>query len=127
MFLGTYHHRLLGGGQVALPSKIRSVLKNGKAILSTGFGDKCIYGYSIEDWEKIAEQELTSKPLSTTEGQRVRRQLFGAAEEIKTDGQGRFVVPPNLRTHAGIKDEIAVIGAGDHFELWDRAEWDKLK
>jgi len=124
-FLGTYEPTLLTGGQVALPKKIRQVIDGNQIILSVGF-DRCVSGFSLDGWEMIV-QEGISKPSYTQEGRQLRRQIFGSAEEVKMDSQGRFVVPISLRDYAGLTSEIIVIGAGDHFEIWDKSEWVKVR
>lgn len=121
MFLGTFEPKLLANGQVSLPSKIRGALGQDRAIITTGF-DKCIYGFSVEDWQRITDEEL-QKPLSTVEGRQVRQRMFAAALEVDFDSQGRFVIPENLKKFAGISETLIIIGAGDHFEIWDRQEW----
>lgn len=123
MFLGTFTPALASTGQVALPAKLRSALGSDRAVITTGF-DKCLYGFSVEEWNKMAALELT-KPLSTTEGRTIRRQMFAKAIEVDLDEQGRFVIPEGLRQYAGISKNIAISGAGDHFEIWDKNEWEK--
>ena len=123
MFLGTFEPKLLANGQMSLPVKIRGALGQDRAIITTGF-DKCIYGFSIEDWQRITAGEL-QKPLSTIEGRQVRQRMFAAAVEVDFDTQGRFVIPEILKKYAGIKENLVVIGAGDHFEMWDQQEWKK--
>lgn len=121
MFLGTFSPALALTGQLALPAKLRSALGSDRAIITTGF-DKCINGFSVTDWNRISDQELV-KPLSTGEGRKIRHQMFARAVEVDLDDQGRFVIPENLRKFAGIKTAVAVVGAGDHFEIWDKDEW----
>lgn len=125
MFLGTFSPSLASTGQVALPVKLRSALGSDRAIITTGF-DKCIFGFSLTEWQKLGEMELI-KPLSTIEGRNVRRRMYAEAVEVDLDDQGRFVIPEILRSYAGINEKIAVIGAGDHFEIWDKNEWEKTK
>lgn len=124
MFLGTFSPSLASTGQVALPVKLRSALGSDRAVITTGF-DKCIFGFSLTEWQKLGEMELV-KPLSTLEGRNVRRRMYAEAVEVDLDDQGRFVIPEILRKYAGIKEKIAVIGAGDHFEIWDKDEWTNL-
>lgn len=121
MFLGTYSPALASTGQVALPTKLRSALGSDRAVITTGF-DKCLNGFSVDDWNKISGQEL-EKPLSTEEGRKIRHQMFARAIEVDLDDQGRFVIPENLRNFAKIKKELIFVGAGDHFEVWDKDEW----
>ncbi len=122
MFLGTFNPVLASTGQVALPVKLRSALGGDRAIITTGF-DKCINGFSLEDWKRISDQEIFNKTLFSEEGRKIRHQMFANAVEVDLDDQGRFVIPEPLRKFAGVKTQIAVIGAGDHFEIWDKDEW----
>ncbi|MCL4389925.1 MAG: division/cell wall cluster transcriptional repressor MraZ [Patescibacteria group bacterium] len=124
MFLGTFTPSLATTGQMALPTKLRSALGSDRAVITTGF-DKCVFGFSLVEWQKLGEMELV-KPLSTSEGREVRRRMYAEAVEVDLDDQGRFVIPEVLRRYAGIKERIAVIGAGDHFEIWDKDEWTNL-
>lgn len=125
MFLGTFTPKLLANGQVSLPAKIRSHLGGNKAVITTGF-DRCLYGFSLPDWQKITQSELT-RPLSTAEGRQIRRQIFANAQEIDLDSQGRFVLSETWRQFAGIRKNLVIIGAGDHFEIWDEGEWTKIQ
>lgn len=124
MFLGTFTPKLLINGQMALPSRLRNALGGDRAILTSGF-DRCIYGFSVADWEKTSSFEL-AKPLSSNEGRAVRRRMFAAAVEIDLDDQGRFVLPEYLKKYAGINLEIIVAGAGDHFEIWAKDAWESM-
>lgn len=122
-FLGTYEPALLPHGQMSLPRKIRDVIDSDSAILSVGF-DRCVFGFSREGWEKIVAEGV-DKPSYTVEGRQLRRQIFGSAEEVNLDNQGRIVVPMGLREYAQIKKDVVVVGAGDHFEIWAKEEWAK--
>ena len=125
MFLGKFEAKLLPSNQFVLPAKLRNALKTKDLIIAKGF-DNCIYGLSVEEWEKIASQELL-KPLLSEEGRRMRQKVFSQAEQVDFDKQGRFVLPEYMLVFAKIKDQIIIIGAGDHFEIWDKDEWTKLK
>jgi len=124
-FLGTYEPTLLSSGQIALPSKIRRVVPGDELILSIGF-DNCVFGYSMDGWDKVVDEAVV-QPAHTPEGRLLRRQIFASAEEVKMDSQGRFVIPSNLRQYAQISGDVMVIGAGDHFEIWDKGLWEKQK
>ena len=52
--------------------------------------------------------------------------MFSSATVVNPDKQGRVLVALNLREFAGITKDIAVIGASDHVELWDKETWIKL-
>lgn len=121
MLLGEYQHQLTKGNRLALPSKIRSEIKGNQLVLAKGF-ERCILGYEKEAWEKMAEAEL-QKPVSEKEARQIRRQLFAGASQAEIDQQGRVVIPGNLLDYAGVKSAMSVVGAGDHFEIWEQDNW----
>lgn len=121
MFLGEYKHNLTKGNRLALPSKIRNEIKAQEIVLARGF-EECILGYQKSTWEEISKAEL-AKPVSEEEARRIRRQLFPGAVLVEIDQQGRIVIPKNLLGYAKIKIEAVIIGAGDHFEIWEETNW----
>ncbi len=120
MVLGEYEQKFNGKNRIALSKKIRREF--GKTvILAKGF-DECIFGFSTGYWNRVAEQEMT-KSIMSPEGLQSRRKMFAGAIEVDIDFQNRIVIPENLLSYAGIKsdaaEEMSVIGAGDHLEIWD--------
>ena len=123
MFLGEYQHGLTKGKRLALPKKIRAQITGTEVILSKGF-EPCINGFDKPLWEETAKQPLAI-PLYEERGRSLRRQMFAAAQVVEIDKQGRIILPDSLASWAGIKDEIIVVGVGDHFEIWESKKWDE--
>lgn len=123
MFLGEYTTRFSGKGRVILPRKMREEITGKAVILSRGF-EGCIWGFDIEIWKKEAEKQLE---ISATEerARYLRRYLFSSSEPVEFDSQGRFVIPSALLTFAKLVNEVVIIGAGDHFEIWNSKSWKK--
>ena len=122
MLLGTYQPTLIGKNRLALPSKLRREIKGNQLILSVGMED-CIFGFEEEKWEQVTVTDL-SRPISDGQGRMLRRKLCTNAERVTLDSQGRFVVPEAMMKYAGIKDKLTLIGAGDHFEIWNKTTWE---
>ncbi len=93
-------------------------------ILSRGF-EGCIWGFAPSTWKEEAEKQL-SLPVTDREARNMRRYLFSGAENICLDEQGRFVIPALLLQYAALKVNVVVIGAGDHFEIWDPKIWENV-
>jgi MraZ protein len=121
MFLGEYKHSLTTGKRLALPKKIREQIKGDEVVLAKGF-EPCIFGFDRQTWDEAAKQELLV-PISESRGREIRRQMFAGAQVVDIDVQGRVVLPDPLISWAGIKGEMTVIGAGDHFEIWEEGKW----
>ena len=42
---------------------------------------------------------------------------------MEIDGAGRILIPGPLRKFAGLEKDVALVGQGARFELWDDAKW----
>lgn len=123
LFLGEYGHSLDDRGRVTLPRKIREELGERELILAKGF-DPCIFGFDRGSWEKEAAKHLDT-PVTEISGRKLRRYLFSSAQKQEIDKLGRILLPAQLKEYASIGRDVSVIGAGDHFEIWDRETWAK--
>ena len=45
--------------------------------------------------------------------------LYGTSETVKIDGEGRVVLSEPLKMHAGITDQVAFVGLGHKFQIWE--------
>lgn len=124
MFLGTYQPNLIGKGRIALPKKIRNELGSERMVLTIGF-EECIFGFEERNWEEVTKAELSRPLFSDRQGRNLRRKMCADALIIELDSQGRFVIPENMMKFAGIKDKVTIIGAGDHFEIWESKIWEE--
>ena len=123
MFLGQYSAKFSGKGRVILPKKLREEIQGIGLILSRGF-ESCIWGFSIKDFEREAMKQL-EVPATEERARYMRRYLFSGSEPVELDNQGRFVIPSALLTFANLKIDVVIIGAGDHFEIWDKRIWER--
>ena len=55
MFMGEFDHQLDTKGRMIIPSKFRYDL-NERFIITRGL-DKCLFGYTLEEWQQIEEDE----------------------------------------------------------------------
>jgi MraZ protein len=120
MFLGEFEYKLDDKGRVPVPPKFRRVLKEG-LILTPGV-EKCITAYTPPEWKKLADS-LTTGSVTSSKLRRLNRAIFATAFNLNIDGQGRIALPVPLRQHAGIEDEVIVVGVNTCFELWNKAAW----
>lgn len=123
LFLGEYDHTLDERGRITLPRKIRQELGERDVVLTRGF-DTCIFGYDLAAWEREATKQLDTS-VTDKGGRELRRYVFSAAEKAETDKLGRVVLPTHLKEYALIQGEVKIIGAGDHFEIWDKKHWEE--
>ena len=123
MFLGEFEVRLDPQGRIAIPAKFREELSGG-FVLARGI-DGCITAYPVEEWNKVYKR-VSSLPSNLRKARRMRRITFSGAFNAEMDRQGRVLLPQRLRQAAGIdKEEVLISGAGDYFEIWSKARWER--
>jgi MraZ protein len=90
--------------------------------LSKGF-EKCVLIYDKEDWLTEAKRQIENS-ADEVKIRDLERYLYTSATETSIDAQGRLVIPQTLKNYAELKRRTAVIGVGDHIEVWDINIWD---
>lgn len=125
-FLGEYRHFLTDRNRVALPKRFRLEIDGDEVILARGNGN-WIEGFDAAKWKEMVKQFLNI-PYTDDEGRSMRRRVFASAMILELDAQGRIVLPEQFLTWAGLKgkvgEELAVIGVGDHFEIWEKSQFE---
>ena len=114
---GEFEHTLDAKGRLAIPSRLRDEL--GSVFYVTLSMDRCLSAYSAENWQKFSDK-VDAMPFVK---QRKMRPLFAFAARCEVDGQGRILLPQNLREYAGLEKSVTVVGCNNHAELWDSAKW----
>ena len=118
MYIGEYYHNIDEKGRVNFLAKLREEL--GEQFVLTKGLDGCLSAYSMEQWNRISEKVAG---LPQAKARDLKRFMFSSATVVNSDKQGRVLVSPTLRAHAGLTKEIAVIGASDHVEIWNKDNW----
>lgn len=121
LFLGEYDHALDDRGRVTLPRKIRQEIEASEIVVAKGY-EGCIFGFDWGSWESEAAKHFDT-PVTDEKGRQIRRYLFGSAQKVDLDKLGRILLPAQLKEYASISREVKVIGAGDHFEIWNTSRW----
>ncbi len=117
-YIGEFFPSLDEKGRVNMPVKHREDL--GEQFIITKGLDGCLSAYSMEQWEVISEKVGA---LPQAKARDLKRFMFSAATQVTPDKQGRVLLSASLREYSRITKDLAVIGASDHVELWDRETW----
>lgn len=72
---------------------------------------------------------MATRPVNMGEydARAFQRMLFGNAERVHCDSQGRVVLPQRLVEVVGLSKEVVVAGAGDRIEIWPPSRWEELQ
>ena len=121
MFQGEYQHGLDTKGRLILPVRIREEL--GSHFVITKGLDGCLYIFTPEAWKDFSDR-LNKLPTSSAKARRLKRYFIGSSLDCDTDKQGRFLIPPVLRSFAGIDKEVTVLGVSDKIEIWSTEKYE---
>ena len=55
------------------------------------------------------------------------RSFIAPAQECPVDKLGRILIPPTLREHAGLGEEITWAGTVERIEIWAPAKWAEVQ
>jgi MraZ protein len=121
-FLGQHRYQMDAKGRIALPSRFHDAF--GKEMFVILGRDAGLWAYAEEDWHRVSEA-IQSNPLSSRRELNRARAVYGNAELVKVDAQGRVVLPQVLRERAALDREVVVLGVADHLEIWPASEWDR--
>lgn len=122
MFLGQYEYKVDAKGRLPIPPKFRQEFREG-LVLSRG-PETCIEVRRNADFQKLADS-LASQAVTHSRMRMLNRSIFGSANDLLLDGQGRISLPASLRQYAQIEDIAAIVGVNDHIELWNPVLWNK--
>ncbi|MCI8387313.1 MAG: division/cell wall cluster transcriptional repressor MraZ [Clostridiales bacterium] len=122
MLTGEYFHSLDSKGRVFVPAKLREAL--GNTFMLARSVDGCLSLYHLDEWTKLTDKLAA---LPDTQTRPIRRFLFTFASEATPDSQGRINIPVGLREYACLEREVAILGVGDHAEIWAADRWEEMK
>jgi len=127
LLTGEYQHVIDGKNRVLVSNKLRNQIDvdehgaNFYLVLGAN-GILCLYP------ERYFEQIVLSVAPQTAapdEAVAFERMSFALASKVELDAQGRLLLNERLRKRAGLKDQITLIGARDHIELWNNEDWEQ--
>ncbi|MDF7641200.1 division/cell wall cluster transcriptional repressor MraZ [Bifidobacterium sp. ESL0784] len=121
LLLGTYTPKIDQKGRMALPAKMRAQLGTGM-VMARG-QEKCVYLLPQTEFRRIAAR-IQRASMGNKATRSYLRVFLSGAVEGEPDKQGRVLVPQNLRSYAGLGNDIVVIGVGTRAEIWNKESWD---
>lgn len=126
MFRGFSNLALDAKGRLSVPARYREQVAaacQNRLVVTVNPWDRCLWLYPAPDWE-LAEAKLMQLSDSDKWDRRTKQILRGYATDCELDGQGRLLLPPELREFATIDREVVMLGQGNRFEIWGKPAWD---
>ncbi len=123
LFFATHVTRIDGKGRVVFPAPFRAALtarESAGAVIFRSPADQAIEGITAE---RMLHMSGALESLSPFAPERAffETAIFGTAQALQIDGEGRCSLPRTLLDEVGIGNEVAFLGRGATFQIWDPA------
>jgi MraZ protein len=127
VFFGTFQHSMDAKGRTSLPARFREALAaagEAKLVLTQYPHWKAVQALPHSVWKELERKVLETSPLDARAQRNVLR-FYSSAHEVDLDVHGRVLVPPTLRSHAGLQKDVVWVGMGRTIQLFDKAAYDE--
>ena len=121
LFVSQFVNKIDKKGRVSLPSLFRNALpkKNkNEIILFKSLKYNSIEGCSSERINKIASR-IDELDIFSDDQDDFATSIFSEILPTNIDNEGRFLIPENLKSYSNITNEVAFIGQGHYFQIWE--------
>jgi len=126
LFISTFVNKVDRKGRVSVPATFRSTLSlHRQPNLVIAFPSVRLPALECTGSDRMAEMQERIETLEQfSEEYENLSLLFADAHPLAMDGEGRVILPEQLKEHAHITDDVAFVGLGAMFQLWDPAGYE---
>lgn len=116
-------------GRTSMPARFREILeesfpaKRARQLVLVPWFDGCVRVFPVAVWDE-KQEEFDSKfgdidvfQLDENEAD-LRRFIYGLAQDVQLDSQGRVLLTSDVRDHAAVDGEVYWVGIGPVLEIW---------
>lgn len=119
LFLSTFVNRIDKKGRVSVPAPFRAALSEQSVVLYPSYKNNAIEGVSVNAMQVLADRMDDNFALFSDEHDDMATVLFGESVQISFDENGRISLPQAFIDFANIDGEMAFVGMGKKFQIWN--------
>jgi MraZ protein len=125
LFVGEFEQSIDAKKRLAIASALRDGMdpdEDGENFYLVLGPDRHLWLYPDRYYRKLVAT-LKRSPLPKKQAAGINM-LFAMARIVKTDAQGRIVVPEKSMQRAIVDKKVTLVGNYDHIEIWPTSEWE---
>ena len=124
--VGTYECKADAKGRVMFPSalkkQLQKVLEDSFVIKRSVF-NKCLEIHPMQEWNGVVAQVNKLNRFVKKNNDFIRSYMAGL-KMVEVDGSGRFLIPKDLMSFAGLQKEIVLSSSVNMIEIWDKERYE---
>ncbi len=115
-YVDTFEHGFDTKGRITVPAEWRDAGYEQQLFVMPS-AEGCLKVYP-NSWMSDQQVRLADKPVSDPQRKKLVA-LSAISQKVSWDEQGRIKVGERHLKHAGLSKEAVLVGAFDHFEIWE--------
>ena len=124
--IGTYECKADAKGRVMFPSalkkQLQKVLGDGFVIKRSVF-NQCLEIHPMQEWNEVVGQVNQLNRFVKKNNDFIRSYMAGL-KVVDVDGSGRFLIPKDLLSFAGLQKQIVLSSSVNMIEIWDKDKYE---
>lgn len=125
MFVGTYYNKIDKKGRLSVPAPFRRHLR--QSMPDDLYGFRSFRADCIEIAPSSFMHNLGQKTdigeLFNQDMHDIASTIFGSSYLMNMDAEGRVKLPESIHSFLEKTEQIAIVGVGDLFQLWNMNVW----
>jgi MraZ protein len=120
-FVGTHFGKLDRKGRISVPAPFRAELESAATshlVFRISHQHPCIEARSRAVFQHMLESILALEHFSE-DRETLEAGLIADSTMLRLDGEGRLVLPEGMVEETGLTENVAFLGKGDRFEIWE--------
>ena len=119
-FFASYNNKIDAKGRVSVPAAFRTELGDEKTIYCiASLADPAIDIYTRAHIKELTNDFKAKHGVNSMEFRRFQSVMSGDLFPVTIDGDGRIILPEDLRAFARIGEQAVFVGAGAYFQIWE--------
>ena len=124
--IGTYECKADAKGRVMFPAalkkQLQKVLGDGFVIKRSVF-NQCLEIHPMQEWNEVVGQVNKLNRFVKKNNDFIRSYMAGL-KVVDVDGSGRFLIPKDLLSFAGLEKQIVLSSSVNMIEIWDKNKYE---
>lgn len=120
-FEGQADYNLDAKNRLTVPARYRELLKGGLVV--TKDFDPCVAIWPVDGFADFRRRSLEHLHPMSPRARKLKQFLASSSWTGSLDGAGRIPLQAHHLQHGDLTREVAVVGAEDHLQVWNREAW----